>query len=332
MIPNRYWLIGLRWSVLIIGCAVTFGALAYWAVNEGPLQPSSSYDSSFSLGVSRVLSLDGEVTQGSAPAPEGDAVNRFATAMVEWSTTPQFASRVSALLETQGVIMPAADVSRNVSISLAPRASRTTNEVNLRPITPNAITISGRSRDQAEATQIVSAAAGVIRTKAAEDELAIRTTLLQDYEASQADLLERLQATYASINTALGRAAAATATRTTGSVLEQARISNNPNLVLLSGRAEAIERELTTVGATLERLHAMTTQANQPLVITSEADTVSATPLTVIQGRDFAVLGALAGLAFGWVLANIAERLRLSLRQSRQQRRSSSPLVREEAT
>ncbi|MBI4570670.1 MAG: hypothetical protein HY723_01870 [Chloroflexi bacterium] len=272
MIPEQYGQVVRRWLWLIVACIVV-GGLAGLCAAPSFSGSTSSFTSNVTLVTSRYVSFSRIVTAGEANFDDG-VIGDYTTSLVTYAGTPHFAARLQDALAEQGLRLSAGDVKRRVIITAVPTLFRIEIEA------------SGTTKEQAET--IASTAADVLSTKAKTDEDDVASQLTATLEEQRNDLTDRVRVL-----------------KKERDGLERGARGRDPYIVDLEFRAASEQlRELTN-----QRDHLLLARSSSNPVVQVRAPETVETHQDAMPQRDLLLLGALAGLVAGWVLANVAERL-----------------------
>jgi hypothetical protein len=271
MIPEQYWYVARRWLWLIVACTLVGGVIAL------VLLPSftgseASYRSKTALGVSRYISLSRIVTAGEANFDEDAIIADYTESFATYAATPHFASSVSDQLSERDIAY-SGDIAKSVTIT----ADKSLFRINIEAL--------GSTQAQAEA--LVDAATAALVTKAQEDEDRIAAGLLLTLEQQRTELVDRIRDLQRELD--LSRRGLAD------------RLGYLIDLEYQTAQEELGERTRQREELLLQRA------SGGPLVPTGPAETVE-TQGGALAPRDQLILGTVAGLIAGWLLAAYLDR------------------------
>lgn len=321
MIPEQYWRIARRWFWLIGAVAVACMLFAVVAVGQVAGKSAPTYNAALTLGVTRIVSFGGTITQGGDP---GDPVllSNYTDNIASRGSTPQFVAMLNSELAKKGVIMTDTEVSRKVKYASVPGLFRI-------DITATA--------DTPEQAQLMAQTASDLLTKdVTDEETRIRTALNASTDAQQAQLLARLNTVYTNRTArlaTLGQPALVEALDNmvrrgvtadlTGEfstlVADLARITSDTELTVLNSDATSLEQQLARLSEN-RRGYSDEILIGTPVSIVAPVDTSPVPLASSLRVRDLAVMGMIAGLVIGWIVATIADGWAFSNRMERAKR------------
>lgn len=311
MIPEQYWRILKNWYWVIGGIALACALIAAVALPALLGGDGGGYNSSVTLGVTRMVSFSGTTAAG-----EGDdvAMASYTTSIAGRGSSPQFHSALKDALKAKGV-------------TLTSDPTFTANEGLFR------ITIEATADVPNDAQVIAETAAEqlIADTKAEEGRIVLSLTSTNDQQ--ETDLLSRLSVVYQDrldrllwlgepavrealdelVQRGVGASLGADYVRL---VEDMARLSADPQLAVLNTEAEALESQLAEISAARRDFSTELLQGD-PVSIVTPAETVPFPAAATLNARDSAVMGLLVGLVLGWITANILESAQLNLRMKK---------------
>jgi len=191
------------------------------------------------------------------------------------------------------------------------------------------ISVQASDSDPRVAEGLVAAMVEAISEEAAAQEQNLRQALAQRAEQGQQQIVERLQTNHqrtlirlqqlnaAALQSALASLGGASASPEVARrlVSDLARLSGDPELVVLNAEAEALQRALTDLASAREAVEVALSSAGGPFFLLQPVETVREQPLHAVRTRDALVLGAGAGLVVGWLSASLADHVLGRLRR-----------------
>jgi len=311
MIPEQYWRIIARWFWIIIGLGIAGGAAGLFLIPIG-LSSRSEYDASMTLAVSRFVSFGGTVTAGSGGGGEGTLLADYTTSIADKSKTVQFQARLRDAVESEGLF--GAALLKKVTVT----ADRALFRVHIQATASNA-------RD---AEILAQEAANILTEQVVAEETSIKDGLGANTDEQRAELLSRLSdlntqrieklrsLDAAAVRTALddllrqGGAGNDLTEAFRGIMEDLALITGDADLAAINARSDALQAELTTLARAEESFSVDLLKFGQPVFVLDPVETVTTEPESALRKRDMVVLGGGAGLIMGWLVANMAERVR----------------------
>jgi hypothetical protein len=311
VIPDHYWRILKNWFWLIGGVAVGCAMIAAVVLPALLNNDSGGHSSSVTLGVTRLVSFSGTTVAGEG---DGVAMASYTTSISERGSTPQFLSTLKDTLAEEGV-------------TLTSDPTFTANEGLFR------ITVEATAGAANDAQVIAETAAEQLIADTTAEEGRIALSLTSTTTQQEAELLARLSVVYAdrldrllslgepdvreALESWIGRGVSASLTADYVRLVEDvARLSADPQLVVLNTEAEALESQLAEISAARRDFSTELLQGG-PVSIVAPAETVPFAPATTLKARDAAVMGLLVGLVLGWIGANMLESMQLNLRMKK---------------
>jgi hypothetical protein len=271
----------------------------------GASSPGNS--SAVTLGVTRVVSLSGTVTMGT----QGDQqmMASYTENLAARGNTPQFLKQLNDRLAAQGLILSDAALARKIDFKPVAGLAR--------------VDITAEAGLAGDAQLMASTAAALMVEEITDEENRIRESLTAATTEQQTQLLARLDQVYQgriARLAALGepalregldnliRSGVGTDVSTSYQTLVQdlARISGDPELAVLNSEAESLERQLASL-SDAQRSFSPEILRGAPVSIVDPVDTVQLPPSTSLRTRDLGLMGLVAGLVLGWVVASLAD-------------------------
>jgi hypothetical protein len=326
VIPEHYWQILRRWYWLMAGVALATTVVAVLTLPALLGNPSDKYNGSVTLGVTRMVSFGGTTAAGS-----GDSVllASYTSHIAERGATPQFRSSLAAALQERGITVTRGDLEKTVRY--------TTNDTLFR------ITIEATARVPNDARVIAETAATLLIADVAAEEDRIKDALTATSEEEEAQLLSRLDEVYEErierldeLGDDVLRAALDDLVRSgVGADLDEAfselvqdlaRLSADPELAVLNSEASSLETQLAALSEAKRNFSTGFLQGD-PVSIVTPTETVLLVPPKTLRTRDMGLMGLVVGLVLGWIAANTAESLHLSLRLKKHREEEWDPTL-----
>ncbi len=307
MIPDEAWRFLQRWLWLLVLAIASGGVLGVMFLPK-LLGDGGNYTASTVLSVGRFASPAGVVTATADP-DQNEMLRDYTQALADATRTPRFIAQVRERALARGLDLTAAAINAKVKVEAQPSLF--------------IITVEATDRRPEVAEGLASAMAEAISAEAQLREQQLRQSLAQRAEQGQEQLMARLQAnrdrTLARLQalnaSALQSALAVVASSPIGPdtgrrlVAELARLSGDPELVMLDAEASALHRALTDLASAREAVEVALSSSNGPFFVLQPVQTVQEQPLHAVRTRDALVLGAGAGLVAGWLSASLADHL-----------------------
>ena len=339
MIPDQYWQLVRHWYLLIGTCAI-IGAVAGLTVLPPTVNSSSSFDARTTLRIANNASLNNIVTSDASSsnsatgaittegsvradyAPLSFSLNPVdAQTLAEYAETPQFISDVRSALEQKNTFLS----NETISAMLDASANSLLFRVELRA--------RGNSREDTE--EVVVAASALLVARARADEQGVTNRVLANLEQGRAELAARLAELQGTRNAQLQQALAQRGMSIqvrpeTLALLSQAplltagaspdldqelrdaisslgRVLGDPALVITDLEIGEIQKRLAEVVGSQEGLKVSVTEAGPATVLipVSTAEVAGSRQMGTLMAL---LVGGAAGLAIGWIAANLVER------------------------
>ena len=309
--PEEYWQIIKRWLWVIVIFGVLGGAGSYFLVSG--LFRSADYSARSVIGVQRSVNVGNPAVDD--PEMTGSLLSEFTRSLAAFAEMPQFIGRLRSELPMPLSNLPIELLKANIKVtanenlflvSVAATGSTSDDAAVLAEVASDVL-VKYATESEAEAVRVLSEGLGQRRTTAS-------TRLEEVYAAIEAKVqtagLPSMQLALA--NLLAGGAAEADQFRT--ALINLARSSRDPELLLLQTQVDVLEAELKSVGQEQERLTLLQQANTPPAVVTLPTETANRETEPKVQRRNLAFLGGLGGLLVGWVIANGLERILRSRR------------------
>lgn len=321
MIPEQYWRIARRWFWLIGAVAIACALFSVVVVGQiaGKAQPT--YSAATTLGVSRIVSFGGAITQGGDPG-DPTLLSNYTDNIASRGSTPQFVTVLNAELKKKGIVMTDTVLSRKVKYTSIPGLFR--------------IDITASSGSPADAQLMAQTAADLLVKDVSDEETRIRIALNASTDQQQAQLLARLNTVYeqrtarlallgqpvlmeALDNMVRRGVTADLGVEFTTLVGDLARITSDTELTVLNSEATSLEQQLARLSET-RRGYSDEILIGTPVSIVDPVDTSPAPLASSLRTKDLAMMGLIAGLVIGWIVATLADGWAFSNRMERAKR------------
>jgi|GEM_PF-1075834 hypothetical protein len=308
MLPEEFWRFLQRWLWLLAAAAIAGAALGTLFLPR-VLSGGGGYTSTAVLSVARFASPSG-VTAATNNADERAVLQDYTQVLADGVKTAPFLSKVGQKMAARGTPMSVASINDKLQVEATPSLFR--------------IALRGRDSDRQRAEALVATTLETLQEQVRNEEQNLRQALATSADQRQAQILERLrdnqqrqlQRLQQLDATTLQAAAAATAgagATTAGAnrqfLIQVARLSGDPELMLLSAETEALAQALSQLASARETVEATLNTSPDPFVTLRPLETVQEQPLNTLRARDALVLGAGVGLVVGWLSASVAEQL-----------------------
>ena len=313
MIPDEAWRFLQRWLLLLVAAIAAGGALGIVFLPR-LLGASESYTANAVLSVGRFASPAGVVTATVDP-DQSELLQEYTRAVAETARTPRFMAHVREKALARGLQTTVPAINAKVKVEPEPALFL--------------ISVQASDSDPRVAEGLVAAMVEAISEEAAAQEQNLRQALAQRAEQGQQQIVERLQTNHprtlirlqqlnaAALQSALASLGGASASPEVARrlVSDLARLSGDPELVVLNAEAEALQRALTDLASAREAVEVALSSAGGPFFLLQPVETVREQPLHAVRTRDALVLGAGAGLVVGWLSASLADHVLGRLRR-----------------
>lgn len=321
MIPEQYWRIARRWFWLIGGIALACAMFSVVVVGEVAGKSKPTYNAATTLGVSRIVSFGGTITQGGDPA-DPTLLSNYTDNIASRGTTPQFVTMLSGELAKKGIVMNDTVLSRKVKFISNPGLFR--------------VDITATASDPAVAQTIAQTAADLLAKDVTDEETRIRTALNSSTDQQQVQLLARLTTVYEqrtarlallgqpALMEALDNMVRRGVTADLGAqfttlVGDLARITSDTELTVLNSEASSLEVQLAQLSES-RRGYSDEILIGAPVSIVDPVDTSPVPLASSLRSKDLALMGLIAGLVIGWIVATLADGWAFANRMERAKR------------
>jgi capsular polysaccharide biosynthesis protein len=321
MIPENYWRIARRWFWLIGGVAIVCALFSVVAVGQVAGKAAPTYNAATTLGVSRIVSFGGTITQGGDP---GDPIllSNYTDNIASRGSTPQFVAMLNAELAKKNIVMTDTVLSRKVKYTSIPGLFR--------------IDITATSDDPAKAQIMAQTAADLLSKDVTDEETRIRIALNASTDAQQAQLLAKLNTVYEqrtarlallgqpalmeALDNMVRRGVTADLTTEFSTLVgDLARISSDTELTVLNSDATSLEQQLARLSES-RRGYSDEILIGAPVSIVDPVDTSPVPIASSLRTKDLAVMGLVVGLVLGWIAATVADGMAFNSRMERAKR------------
>jgi hypothetical protein len=308
LIPEQYWVLLRRWYWLIGGVALGCALLALVVVPAIRGDASPGHSSTVTLGVTRLISSGGSIsTVGGAGAP--DLLTSYTKSIAARGSTPQFITGVRDRLAQQGLAIDEPTLARKLTVSADPGVFR--------------IAISVTAGSSGDAELITQTAAQEMIDDVTAEETRVTQELSTNIATQKLTLTDDLNQIYASRTRELASIGQPSVTQALNQLIAQgsgpdlgatfntlvadlARINSDPQLAVLNAQALSLEKQLGDL-ATTEKSFSAGSLIGSPVSIIDPVSTVELAPAPGLRTRDMLLMGGIAGLVIGWLLANVLD-------------------------